>query len=168
MIVVFGFAVCVAAISVHGSADERAAIRRAVRAPMLDLRRRNARGLCDDFTAGAKAHIAPGAGSCDAKLVEDFRLARAVAVYPPADGTALARGLRVTEISWHDDRATASSSYAGDRSSVRHWHLRRVGQDWRIATPATLQVQADCRALQPAKRACAYALSLRFEGGASA
>jgi hypothetical protein len=168
MVAVLGLFGAVAAISVHGSADERAAIRHAVRAPLLDLRRRDARQLCGDFTAAAKAHIAPGVGSCDAKLAEDFRLARAAAIRRPGDGAALEPSLRVTAISWHDDRATATSSDAGERSGVLHWRLQRVGQDWRIATPATLHVQADCRQLQPVKRACAYALSLRFEGRASA
>jgi hypothetical protein len=166
IVLVLGLAGAVAAISVHGSADERAAIRHALRAPLLDLRRRDARRLCGDFTVAAEAHIAPGAGSCHSRLAEDFRLARAAAIYPRTDATALASGLQVTGISWHDDRATATSSYAGDPASARHWRLQRVGEAWRIATPATLQMQADCRRPEPAKRDCAYALSLRFDSGA--
>jgi hypothetical protein len=168
MIAVCGVAAAVGTISVHGSADERAAIRRAVRAPLLDLRRRDARSLCDDFTAGAEAHIAPGAGSCDSRLAADFRVARATILSAPTEGSPLASRLRVNAISWHGSRATAVSSYSGDRSSVRHWRLQHVGDTWRIATPATLRLQADCRRLQPVKRTCTYALSMRFAGAGSA
>jgi hypothetical protein len=168
IVAVFGLAVGVAAISVHGSADERAAIRRAVRAPLLDLRRRDARRLCDDFTAGVRAHLAPGAGSCDSRLAEDFRMASATFLSPSTDGSALASHLRVNAISWDGNRATAVSFYAGDRSSVHRWRLQRVGDAWRIATPATLRLQADCPRPQPAERGCAGALSMHFAGGREA
>ncbi len=167
MVAVFGLAACVAAISVHGSADERAAIRRAVRAPLLDLSRRDPRRLCDDFTAGAEAHIAPGAGSCDSRLSYDFRMARAAVLYSPTQPAGPASRLRVSAISWHGDRATAVSSYPGDPSSVYHWRLRRTRDRWRIATPATLQLRAGCPRPAPAGRQCAYALSMRFASGAS-
>lgn len=168
IVAIFGLAVGVAAISVHGSADERAAIRRAVRAPLLDLRRRNARRLCDDFTAGAQAHLASGAGSCDARLAEDFRMAGATLLSPSTDGSALAARLRVNAISWHGDRATAVSFYAADRASVQRWRLQRVGDAWRIATPATLRLQAECPRPQRTYRGCAGALSMHFAGGGAA
>lgn len=168
MIVVFGFAVSVAAISVHGSVDERAAIRRAVRAPLLDLRHRDASRLCDDFTVAAEAHIASGAGSCDSRLAEDFRIARTAVLYPSPDGRELLSRLRVNAISWSGNRATAISSYPGARSSVRHWRLQRVGDAWRIATPATLRLRAQCPGLPPIEHACTYALSMRLAGASSA
>jgi hypothetical protein len=161
MVVVFGLAAAFAAISVHGSADERAAIRHAVRAPLLDLRRRDARALCDDFTAGVEAHLAPG-GGCDSRLAQDFRLAGVADLYPPIDRTAPASHMHVTAISWHGDRASATSFFSGDRASVRHWRLRRVGRTWRIATPATLQLRADCPRRAPVKQVCAYAVSMRL------
>jgi hypothetical protein len=166
-VVVFGFAVCAVAISVHGSADERAAIKRAVRAPLHDLRRRDARGLCGDFTAAAQAHIVPGAGSCDSRLAHEFHMPRAAALYSSARQTAPAPRLRVTAISWHGDWATAVSSYSGERASEYHWRLRRVDGRWRVATPATLRLRADCTRPAPVARNCADALSMPFASGAS-
>ncbi len=161
MVVVFGFAAAIAAISVHGSADERAAIRHAVRAPLLDLRRRDARALCDDFTAGVEAHLTPG-GGCDSRVARDFRLAAVADLYPSVDRTAPASRMRVTAISWHGDRASATSYLPGERASVRHWRLRRVGPAWRIATPATLRLQPDCQRGAPVRQVCAYAVSMRL------
>ena len=72
IIVLFGLDMGLAAMRVHGSRNERAAIRRAVRAPFADLRRRDARRLWADFTPAVDARLAPGSGSCPARLTQTF------------------------------------------------------------------------------------------------
>jgi hypothetical protein len=68
IVVLFGLALGLSAMRVHGSRDERAAIRLAMRAPFADLRRRDAQRLCDDLTPAVDARLAPGTGGCDTQV----------------------------------------------------------------------------------------------------
>ncbi len=161
-IVLFGLGMGLATMRVHGSRNERAAIMRAVRAPFADLRRRDARRLCADLTPAVDARLAPGNGSCPARLSQTFDPTRNAAEYLAAPEPAPPSRLSVTRISWHGDQASAVSSYPGIAGSERHWRLQRVRQRWRIATPARLDMRSDCQHQQFGGHACVNAMSIRF------
>jgi hypothetical protein len=161
IVALFGFA-GLAAMSVHGSKDERSAIRLAVRAPFADVRQRDARRLCEDFTPAVDARLAPGSGGCDARVGRTFRITHGAAVNLQTSELASSGTLRVTRISWSGDRATAVSSYPGNPGSERRWRLQRIDHVWRIATPARLGVRADCRRRISEVQTCAYAMAVRF------
>jgi hypothetical protein len=162
IVVLFGLVLGVSAMSVHGSRDERAAIRLAVRAPFADLRRRDARRLCDDFTPAVDARLAPGTGGCDTQVGAALRFAHNAAVYVAAPEPAPPGRPSVLRIFWKGDRATAVSSFAGGGTGERRWLLQRVGHRWRIATPMRLDVRADCPHRPSSARACPYMLSMGF------
>jgi hypothetical protein len=163
IVVLFGLALGLSAMRVHGSRDERAAIRLAMRAPFADLRRRDAQRLCDDFTPAVDARLAPGTGGCDTQVGAALRLARNAAVYLAAPEPAPPERSSVLRISWKGDRATAASSFArGGANGERRWLLQRVGHRWRIATPMRLDVRADCPHRASGERACPYMISMGF------
>ncbi len=125
-------------MSVHGSKDDRAAIRRAVRATFADLQERRADRLCEDFTAAADARLARGVGDCARRVGEVLGAPsgagrRAGAPHLPTLGR-----LRVTDISFSGDRASAVSSEPRKAGSELRWRLRLRGGRWRIDAPATL------------------------------
>jgi len=160
IVVLFGFA-GLAAMSVRGSTDERSAIRLAVRAPFADARRHDALRLCADFTPTVDARLAPGNGDCDARVARTFRLTRGAALDLRASERASPRRLRVAQITWSGDHATAVSSYPGSPGSERRWRLQRIDHVWRIATAATLDIRADCRR-RSVVQSCVYAMAMRF------
>jgi hypothetical protein len=139
-----GLGLIVQLIGIHGSTDEQAAIRRAVRAPFQDLRRRDARALCEDFTPAVAANLTSTDGSCARHVGRLFARSAGDAEYVPTQGLLSHGRVVVRAIRVHDDRATADSVGPGKPALLRHWHLERVDGRWRIATPATLQIQSDC------------------------
>ncbi len=161
IVALFGLGIVLEALAVHGSRDERAAIRRALRAPLADLRRRDARALCADFTPGVDTRLA-GGGVCVTRVDALLHQAAQGAQYVPVVESAAGWPLTVTHISWQGSRATAVSLRAGDAASKRRWRLRRLAGRWRIATPAKLEMQAACPRPASAARSCVYALALRF------
>jgi hypothetical protein len=164
IVALFGFCVAIEVLAVHGSRDERAAIRRALRAPLADLRRGRARALCEDFTPAVDKRLAGGAG-CDRRVAALLHRTPSGARYVPVIESQSAPRLTVRRIRWRDDRATAVSFRAGDPGSERRWRLSRLGERWRIATPATLVRRADCPRLPSGARSCTYAIALRFARG---
>jgi hypothetical protein len=161
-----GLGLAVQSIGVHGSTDERAAIRHAVRAPFADLQRRNADALCEDFTPGVAAHLASGAGGdCELRASALFRLARDAGEYVPVGAGARQRRPAMTTIHWHGDRATAGSSSSAGAGSADAWHLEMHARRWRIATPARLEMREDCGNHPFGAAGCVYAVSLRFAAG---
>jgi hypothetical protein len=167
IIALFGLGMGLAAMRVHDSRNERAAIRRAVRAPFADLRRRDALRLCADFTPAVDARLAPGNGSCPARLTQTLDLTRSASGYVAAPEPTPPSRLSVTRISWQGDQASAVSSYPGIAGSERHWRLQRVGQRWRIATPARLDMRSGCQHRQFGGHACVNAMSIRFAHAAA-
>ena len=144
IVVLSGLGLVIQLIGVHGSTDEQAAIRRAVRAPFQDLRRRDARALCEDFTPAVAVKLTSIDGSC-ASHVGRRVARRAQAAQPaPAPGRRAHGRVGGRASRGHGDRATAESVGPGKPALVRHWQLTRVNGRWRIATPATLQMQSDC------------------------
>jgi len=161
IVALFGFGVAIEALSVHGSRDERAAIRRALRAPLADLRRRDAHALCEDFTPDVDKRLA-GRGGCVTRVDALLRQAAQGAKYVPVVESAPGRRQTVTHISWQGNRATAVSLRAGDAAGKRRWRLQRLAGRWRIATPASLDMEADCPHPASAAQSCVHALALRF------
>lgn len=148
-------------LKVHGSKDERSAIRHALRAPLSDFRRRDGRALCADFTPSVGAHFAAGNGAdCESNVARMFRLTRD----EPASLSwrESPSRLRITDISWHGDRATAASIYSGRPASEKRWRLGMLDGRWRIETPARLEVRADCRHHSGGRRVCVSSLWMRF------
>jgi hypothetical protein len=158
-----GFAVQM--IDVHGSTNDRAAIRRAVRAPLADLKRRDARALCEDFTPSVAAHLVGGASeSCEQSVSALFRVARNAPEYvPPTDRSA--RRLAVSAVHWRGARATVVSSYRAEASTRRKLRLELLGRRWRIATPTRLEMRSDCSDHPFGASGCVYAMSVRFAAG---
>lgn len=150
-------------VGVHGATDEPAAITRAVRAPFQDLRRRDARALCEDFTPAVAAKMTSIGGSCASDVGLLFARSARDAEYVPARGVLSHGRVEVRAITVHDDRATADSVGPGKPALVRHWRLDRVGGRWRIATPATLRMQSDCDQHPFGGAGCLDVLSMRFE-----
>lgn len=162
IITVCGLALIGCAIDVHGSRDERAAIKRAVRAPSADLRRRNARALCQDFTPAVDAHLAPGRSSdCEAQVRRLFHVTQDAAEYVPPRQRPLPARLKVMNISWDGDHATATTGAPGAPAGERRWRLEMLGHRWRIATPTKLEMRSDCQHHLFGTQACAYVMWLR-------
>ncbi|HEX3911670.1 MAG TPA: hypothetical protein VHW67_13320 [Solirubrobacteraceae bacterium] len=161
-----GLGFAVHALGVHGSTDERAAIRRAVRAPFADLRHHDARELCEDFVPSVAAHLSSDPGGCPAAVAALFALGTHDAEYVAAeDRPAQGRRLQVGSIDWRGRSASADLIEAGRRSDRRRWQLRMVGRRWRLVTPARLQMRSDCRHHPFGVPGCIDALSLQFAGG---
>lgn len=156
-----GLSFAVQAIDVHGSTNERAAIKRAVRAPHADLKRRDARALCEDFTPSAAAQLAGDRGqSCERRVSAFFRRAHGAGEYVPPNQRTTGGRLAVGAIHWGADRATAiSGAGAGNGRTVR---LELLAKRWRITTPASLALLTDCRAHPFGTPGCIYAISLQF------
>jgi hypothetical protein len=150
-------------IGVHGSTDEQAAITRAVRAPFQDLRRRDARALCEDFTPAVAAKLTSIEGSCASHVGRLFARSARDAEYVPSHGLLSHGRVEVRAIHLDDDRATADSVGPGEPALVRHWLLARVDGRWRIATPATLQMQSDCGQHPFGGAGCLDVLSMRLD-----
>ncbi len=160
MIVLFGLGAVAAVLAVHGSSDERAAIRAAVRAPFADLRDDDARALCMDFTPAAAAALMHGA-DC-ARRVQAM-LARALGAAPREREEQLLASPRATvsDISWHGGNGQALLR-RGAGVQAQRLRLTLLDGRWRLATPASLHLRADCASGLPAARACAGAVALRF------
>jgi hypothetical protein len=156
-----GLGVLIQLIGIHGSTNERAAIMRAVRAPFQDLRRRDARALCDDFTPAVAAELTARRGRCAAQVDRLFRHSAGDAEYLPPQ-SLLSRGrVEVETIHRQGARATADSVGPGTSGPVRHWQLALVHGRWRIATPATLRLASDCAHHPLGAPRCLDLLSMR-------
>jgi hypothetical protein len=161
-----GLGFVVQSIGVHGSTDERAAIKRAVRAPFADLQRRDAHALCEDFMPSVAARLAPGPGeNCEQRVSAFFERSRDAGEYVPASGAPAHRRLAVSAIHWTGDRATAAPSYRAGIAGEQAWRLELHGLRWRIATPAKLEMRADCAGHPFGASGCIYAVSLHFVSG---
>jgi hypothetical protein len=155
-----GLGAAVQLIGVHGATDERAAIRRAVRAPFQDLRRRDASALCADFTSPVAAHLVAASGSCPSRVDRLFQSSRdGVELVPYQSLAAKGRG-SVTAIHWAGDRAWARSPLPGATDGSRRWQLLREGGRWRISTPMTLSVRSDCNGHLLGTSGCVAAYSI--------
>src|SRR4029077_1922235 len=149
-------------LKVRGSKDERSAIRHALKAPLSDLGRRDSRALCDDFTPTVDVHLAAGQGAdCESNVTRMFRSTSAQPASAAASQESPSR-LRVMNISWHGNRATAASVYLGVPGSRKHWRLDMLDGRWRIDTPAKLEVQSDCRHRSSARPVCVQMLAMHF------
>ncbi len=137
-----GFAVLL--LGVHGATDEPAAIRRAIRAPFQDLRRHDARALCEDFTPAVAEHLSAAGGSCEEGVRRLFSSSVRPGEYVPAADRAPRRPLEVSAIDWHGGGAQASSRDPYGANRVLRWRLSLVHGRWRIATPMTLRLRSDC------------------------
>jgi hypothetical protein len=166
IVALFGFGLGLSVLEVHGSTNERVAIRHAVRSPFVDLRRRDARALCMDFTPAVDARLTAGSGSCDSRVGELFHRTQHAAAYVLASASSRPQRLDVTRISWQGDHASAVSSEPGVAGSERHWRLQMLAGRWRIATPADLDMRPDCTRHPFGARACVYAIALRFGAAA--
>jgi hypothetical protein len=100
IVAIFGLGIGLGVLEVHGSTDQRAAIRHAVRSPLADLRRRDARALCTDFTPAVDARLTAGRGGCESRVSEIFRTSPSAAQYVLASETSSPQRLAVTHISW--------------------------------------------------------------------
>jgi len=158
-----GLGLVIQLIGVHGTTDEQAAIRRAVRAPFQDLRRRDARALCEDFTPAVAAKLTSVDGSCASHVGELFARSAQDAEYVPSHGLLSHGRIEVRAIRVHSDRATAESVGPGRPALVFHWQLTLVNGRWRIATPATLQMQSDCDQHPFGGAGCLDVLSMQIE-----
>lgn len=160
-----GLGLAVQTLDVHGSVNDRAAIKRAVRAPLADLKRRDVHALCEDFTPAVAAHLAGSAPeSCERSVSALFRAARNAPEYvTPADRSA--RRLAVSAVHWRGDRATAVSSYRAGAPARRELRLDMLAQQWRIATPTRLEMRSDCSDHPFGTAGCVYAMSIRFVAG---
>ncbi len=148
-------------LDVHGSKDEQSAIRHALKAPLGDFRHRDGRALCGDFTPAVAAHIAAGYGpNCESNVTRMFRLTRDEPVSLILRESR--RRLRIKDISWHGDHATAAFADPGRPGSEQHWRLGMVGGRWRIETPARLEVRFECSNHPPRRRVCVRLLSMHF------
>jgi len=163
IVVLSGLGLAIELIGVHGSTDQQAAIRRAVRAPFQDVRRRDARALCEDFTPAVAAKLASIDGGCESHVGELFARSAQDAEYVPSQGLLSHGRVEVQAIRRHGDRATADSVGPGRPALVRHWQLTLVNGRWRIATPATLQMQADCDQHPFGGAGCIDVLSMRLD-----
>jgi hypothetical protein len=135
-----GLGFAVQAVGVHGSTDERAAIRHAVRAPFDDLRRRDARALCEDFAPSVAAHLTASSERC-AAAVASLLGRRAIGPGHPAVG----RPVRVADIDRRGRRASAEVLFEDSlQTAPRRLRLQMIGRHWRIATPASLRLRSDC------------------------
>jgi hypothetical protein len=148
---------------IHGATDEQAAVRQAVRAPFQDLRRRDARALCDDFTPAVAADLTSADGSCASHVGRLFQRSARDAEYVPSQGLLSHGRIEVRAIRLHGDRATADSVGPGTAALVRHWQLERVKGQWRISTPATLAMQSDCQRHPFGGSGCIDVLSMRLD-----
>jgi hypothetical protein len=158
-----GLGLVIQLVGVHGTTDEQAAITRAVRAPFQDLRRRDARALCEDFTPAVAAKLTSIEGGCASNVGRLFARSAEDAEYVPSQGLLSHGHVGVRAIHRHDDRATADSVGPGKPAPVRHWQLARVDGRWRIATPATLQMQSDCDQHSFGGAGCLDVLSMRLD-----
>jgi hypothetical protein len=158
-----GLGLVIQLIGVHGATDEQAAITQAVRAPFQDLRRRDARALCGDFTPAVAAKLTSIEGSCASHVGELFARGARDAEYVPSQGLLTHGRVEVRAIHLHHDLATADSVGPGNPALVRHWQLTRVGGRWRISTPAQLQLQSDCDQHPFGGAGCLYVLSMRLD-----
>lgn len=159
-----GLALGVQAVGVHGSTNERPAIERAVRAPLRDLRRRDPRALCEDFTPAVASHLTRAAGDCVTRVRRLFALAAAEGEVVLAESPAASGRLALRSISWHGDRATADADGTAQPMVADRWRLERVRSRWRIATPTWLQMRSVCSPPAPAAEHCPGALSMRSAG----
>lgn len=158
-----GLGLAIQLIGIHGSTDEQAAVRRAVRAPFQDLRRRDARALCEDFTPAVAAKLTSVDGSCASHVGRLFARSAQDAEYVPSQGLLSHGRFEVRAIRVHENRATAESVGPGKPAPVRHWQLARVDGRWRIATPATLEMQSDCDRHPFGGAGCVDVLSMRLD-----
>jgi hypothetical protein len=160
-----GLGLAVQTIDVHGSTNDRAAIKHAVRAPLVDLKRRDARALCEDFTPAVAAHLAGNAPEgCERGVDELFRVARNAPEYVPPTDRAVRR-LAVSAVHWRGNRATAVSSYRAGALNQRDLRLEMSARQWRIATPTRLEMRSDCKDHPFGTSGCVYAMSIRFAAG---
>jgi hypothetical protein len=158
-----GLGLVIQLVGVHGATNEQAAITRAVRAPFQDLRRRDARAVCEDFTPTVAAKLTSIEGSCASHVGRLFARSSRDAEYVPSQ-SLLSRGrVEVRAIRVDGDRATADSVGPGEPALVRHWQLARIEGRWRIATAATLQMQADCNHHPFGGAGCLDVLSMRLD-----
>jgi hypothetical protein len=159
-----GLGVVIQLVGVHSGTDEPAAIARAVRAPFEDLRRRDARALCEDFTPAVAATLTSIEGGCASHVGRLFARSAGDAEYVPSQGLLSHGRIEVRAVRVHDDRATADSVGPGRPALVRHWQLARVDGHWRIATPARLQMRSDCERHPFGGSGCIDVLSMRLAG----
>jgi hypothetical protein len=159
-----GLAALVQVLGIHGNADERAAIRRAVHAPLRDLRRRDARALCQDFTPRVAAELTSAHGDCAAGVKRLFRRDAGAAEYAQ-QGSLIAGGrFAVTAVHRHGERATAETIGPGAPRLARRWQLALDDGRWRVATKAELQLRTYCGNHSFGARGCVDALSLSLDG----
>jgi hypothetical protein len=161
-----GLGWAIQSVGVHGSTNERAAIRRALRAPFADLKRRDARALCDDFTPSVAAALASGAGgsTCEQRVSTLFLRARGAGEYVSPGNRPASGRLAVSAIRWRGNSATAPSRAQSDGLAGESLRLELRAQRWRIATPARLEARTDCAGDPVGGSGCVYAVSLRFGG----
>jgi hypothetical protein len=159
-----GLGLAVQSIGVHGSTNDRAAITSAVRAPLADLRRRDAHALCEDFTPSVAAQLSGVPESCERSVNALFRAARNAPEYVPLADRA-AHKLAVSAVHWRGDRATAVSSYRAGAAARREVRLDKLARRWRIATPSRLEMRSDCSDHPFGTSGCVYAISIRFAAG---
>jgi len=161
-----GLGWAVQSLGLHGSTNERAAIKRALRAPFADLKRRDARALCDDFTPSVAAGLASGAAgsSCEQRVNALFARARDAGEYISPGSRPASGRLAVSAIRWHGNSATAPSRAQSDGLAGESLRLELHALRWRIATPVKLETRTDCAGNSTGRRGCVYAISLRFGG----
>jgi hypothetical protein len=163
IVVMVGLGVLLEAVDVHGARDERAAIRHAIKSSFADLKRRDAHALCGDFTPSAAAFLSPAPGRrCEVRVHGAFATDEAGHGGAIPYGTPSSAHLRVLDIHWHGDSATADAldpSAPGERQTLR---LSLLGRRWRLATPARLEMQARCQGPPVGARTCIRAMSMRF------
>ncbi|MFI4991325.1 MAG: hypothetical protein ACHQHO_10495 [Solirubrobacterales bacterium] len=157
-----GLGLVIQLIGIHGATNERSAIQHAVRAPFQDLRRHDARALCGDFIPAVAADLTARGRSCAARVEQLFHRSSSETEYLPSHSLLLPGRVTVTSIHRYGDRATADSVGPGSPGLVRHWQLARVDGRWRVATPATLQLQSDCRRRPFGASGCLDVLSMRL------
>jgi hypothetical protein len=160
-----GLGWAVQSVGVHGSTNERAAIKRALHAPFADLKRRDARALCDDFTPSVAAHLTRGSGGdCEQRVSTLFMHARGAGEYVPAHTGSASGRLIPSAIRWRGNRSTAASGDPSGGAGRESLRLEMHAQRWRIATPARLELRADCADHAFGESGCVDAVSLRFRG----
>jgi hypothetical protein len=117
----------VEAIGVHGSTDERGAIKRAIHSPFADLQRRNARALCHDFTPAVSAQLAGGRGlSCQAQVSRVFALTANAAEYLPAGEQPPHSAVEIIDVSQSGNRAAAVSILPGAAAEKHRLQLQML------------------------------------------
>lgn len=161
-----GFGVLLEALDVHGARDERAAIRHAIKSSLADLRRRDAQALCGDFTPSAAAVLSLARGKqCEERLDSAFAIDVSANESALPYGTPSSAHLRVLDIRWHGDSATADALDPGTPGERQTLRLSLLGQRWRLATPARLEMQARCQGPPVGARMCVREMSMRFATG---